>query len=155
MASNNWVKTWLWPDVGIRREAQYAINDGFWAATFIAVVSAVAAGFVIAGDSDATLALNVYAGAALYVAIAVGIRLRSRAAAIAGLVLFTADRIYSTVTFGPHFLWQTLFLMAVLLHGVRGTIGYHKLPPKPAGMPSIEESFRALVQKSEKNGEGE
>jgi hypothetical protein len=154
MASNNWVKTWLWPDVGIRREAQYAINDGFWAAVFIAAVSAIAAGFVIAGDSDATLALNVYVGAALYVAIAVGIRLRSRTAAIAGLVLFTADRIYSTVTFGPHFLWQTLFLIAALLHGVRGTIGYHKLPPKPVGMPSIEESFKALKEKSGEEEKG-
>jgi hypothetical protein len=150
MTGGDWAKLILWPDVSIRRKAQYAIDEGFWAATIIAAVAAIAAGYVIAGEPDPTLSLNVYAGAAAFVAIAVGIRLRSRAAAITGLILFIANRIYSCVTFGPNFIWQSLFLAVGLLQGVRGTIGYYKLGPKPVGMPSIEDSFRAVKEGAEK-----
>jgi hypothetical protein len=38
-----------------------------------------------------------------------------------------------------------LLIALALFHGVRGTFAYHKLPPLPPGMPSLQESFRAIA----------
>jgi len=37
-----------------------------------------------------------------------------------------------------------LLITMALLNGVRGTFAYHKLLPRPEGLPSLAESFGAL-----------
>jgi len=61
-----------------------------------------------------------------------------------GLVLYLVGRAYAWVKVGPNFGAIPLLVTLALLNGVRGTFAYHKLPPRPEGLPSLAQSFGAL-----------
>jgi hypothetical protein len=142
-------KMWFWPNVAIRRQAQYAINEAFGAAALIALLTAVLAAMSDSGDSIPGVDSSAYAAAIVFAGIAFGIYRRSRIAAVTGLVLYVLGRvylIYLSSRLGSVF-WSFVIAMA-LVNGVRGTIAHHRLPPLPVGLPPIEQSFREMASQS-------
>src|SRR5258708_29794515 len=123
--TNSW-----WPDVSDLPSADKAIRYGFWAAVFVASVTAIVALLAIyfhrpiLGIDGAGLV-----DAVLFAAIAFGIDRKSRTAAIGGLVLYLGERVYmlasgsATSTTGIMTVMFTLYFV----HGVRGTFAYRKL----------------------------
>jgi len=146
MTMQEWAAIWIWPDVTIRRKAQAAIDEAFWAALSFAVLMAVFATIGLTGFLDPGAGISAYMIAVIYGGIAAGIRARSRVAAVAGLFVYILDRIYFVTTGGPRgvVIWGLILL--AFWQGVRGTFAYAKLPPKQVGVPSIEDSFRAMAQ---------
>jgi len=146
MTMQEWAAIWIWPDVTIRRKAQAAIDEAFWAALSFAVLMAIFATIGLTGFLDPGAGISAYMIAVIYGGIAAGIRARSRVAAVAGLVIYVADRIYFVATGGPRgvVIWGLILL--AFWQGVRGTFAYAKLPPKQVGVPSIEDSFKAMAQ---------
>jgi len=61
-------------------------------------------------------------------------------------VLYLAGRVYVLAKVGPNIGFIPVLVVLAFLHGVRGTFAYHKLPPRPAGLPSLAQSFEALSQ---------
>jgi len=138
-------QAWFWPDVSTRKNALHAINEAFWVTTAVAaywtlfaLVGALARG---AGDGFDPVTL---VEPVLLAAAAVGIRFKSRAAAIAGLGIYAAEHLATLLATGRLSLFLTAMVFLALLHGVRGTIAFHRFSPIPEGTPSIEKSFEAF-----------
>lgn len=142
---------WFWPNVGSRKNAIFAIEEAFWISLVLSLFTLVfvLVKFLRAPESDfeiSGLALGL-----LFAGVAFGIRRKSRVAATAGFGLYVLSRAFFLPPNGlGSFVIATLIALA-LLHGVRGTFGYHKLPPLPAGMPSIEQSFQAVADSHGQN----
>jgi hypothetical protein len=145
---NLW-RMWFWPNVAIRRQAQYAINEAFCAAALVTVVTAVLAAMAIYGDSVPDIDPSALAEATIFAGITFGIYRRSRTAAVAGLALYVLERGYLIyISGGPrNVLWSFVIAMA-FVNGVRGTFAYHRLPPAPTGLPPIEQSFQDMAKRS-------
>ena len=115
-------------DVTSAAAAKKAARGGMWAAFFVAGVTAVFA--VIAMSSGKELAgIN---GAALvdaliFVGIGIGIALFSRIAAVAGLVIYLAERLYMMSVNGPKGIFLSIVLTIVFINAVRGTFAWHRL----------------------------
>jgi hypothetical protein len=139
----SWIDNWVWPKVDTRRRAQNAIEEGFWAATFVSVVAALFLLITVMKDPD-QFAVDGLLGVVVFAFIAFGIRRRSRTAAFAGLILYVSDRIYVFVSGAYGNLILPIFIALAFLNAVRGTIAYHRLPPLPANLPSIEQSFQSI-----------
>lgn len=142
---------WFWPNVGSRKNALFAIEEAFWIPLALSVFSLVFAlvEFLRAQESD--FEILGFANGLFFGGIAFGIRRRSRIAATAGFGLFVLSRAFLLPPTGlGSFVIATLIALA-LLQGVRGTFAYHKLPPLPAGMPSIEQSFQAVADSHGQN----
>jgi hypothetical protein len=87
-----------------------------------------------------------FVSAILFAGIAFGIYRKSRIAAISALVLYLVGRGYAWVKAGPYVGLIPVVVTLAFLHGVRWTFAYHKLPQRPAGLPSLAQSFEALAQ---------
>jgi len=48
------------------------------------------------------------------------------------------------VTAGPKIGALPVLVTLAFLNGVRGTFAYHKLPPRPEGLPTLAQGFGAL-----------
>ncbi|HWY43362.1 MAG TPA: hypothetical protein VNX66_07695 [Candidatus Sulfotelmatobacter sp.] len=140
----SWTEDWLWPKVDIRRKAQNAIEEGFWAASFVAVFAAVWALIGFLRDSR-FFDVDQLSFAVLFAALAFGIRRRSRIAAICALCLYVFQRILFWGGIGPYQAVSFLFVLA-FMNCIRGTFAYHRFPPLPANIPSVEQSFRAIAK---------
>jgi hypothetical protein len=140
MANNRW-----WPDVSDRNGAEKAIMDGFGAAAFVATVTALVAlisiflhkpilGIDGLGLFDATV----------FAAIGFGIYRKSRASAVAGLVVYVVERVYMMSTNGAPASGVVLsfFLTMGFVHGIRGTFAYRKfssqVPVADVSVTSVE-----------------
>ncbi|MGA8490856.1 MAG: hypothetical protein WB711_10560 [Terriglobales bacterium] len=119
----------FWPDVSNPLNAERSIRYGFWAAAFVASVTATVALLAIflhkpvLGVDGAGLV-----DAALFAGIAFGIDRRSRAAAVAGLALYGGERAHilakgATTSAAAA---MTVILALYFVHGVRGTFAYRK-----------------------------
>ncbi|HWZ99758.1 MAG TPA: hypothetical protein VN025_18520 [Candidatus Dormibacteraeota bacterium] len=139
----SWTEDWLWPKVDLRRKAQKAIEEGFWAASFVAVFAAVLAliGFLRDSRFFDVVQLSL---AVLFGALAFGIRRRSRTAAICALSLYIFQRILFWGPIGPFQAISLLFVLA-FANCIRGTFAYQRFSPLPANIPSVEQSFRAMA----------
>lgn len=106
---------------------------GFWAAVIVAVITTILILAAIAMGGIAGLpALSAWSfiDVGIYVAIAIGIRRFSRIAAILGLIMYVADRVYLWTVVGVQAnagIIFTIFLTLAFIHGVRGTFAYHTL----------------------------
>lgn len=140
MANNTW-----WPDVSNKDGAEKGIMNAFGAAAFVAIVTAIVAlisiflhkpilGIDGLGLFDATI----------FAAIAFGIYKKSRASAVAGLVVYIIERGYMTMAHGASTsaAVMTVILTLAFVHGIRGTFAYRKfssqVPVANAPVPSIE-----------------
>jgi len=137
---------WFWPKVSDRKNAQFAINEAFYVAVALAAITAVFATVEVLRDTTNGLDAEALVSAVIFASVGFGIYRRSRIAAISGLALYLVDRGYAWAKVGPHFGVIPVLITLALLHGVRGTFAYHKLPPRPAGLPSLAEGFAALEQ---------
>ena len=82
------VKSWVWPEVSIRRKAQSVINEAFGAATVVAVQSLIFALMSSSSESNSSDRLVILIARVVFGLRCIGIFLRSRIAAVSALVLF-------------------------------------------------------------------
>jgi hypothetical protein len=120
----------FWPTIDSIQTARETAMQGFWAAVFVAVLTAIAALVSIVVGNIAGLPISAWSfiDAGIFVAIAIGIRRMSRIAAALGLVLYIGGRIYMWSLTGPPTAGIVMFLFITLafVHGVRGTLAYHR-----------------------------
>jgi hypothetical protein len=119
----------LWPDVADRSSAVKAIKSGYWAAVFVASVTAAIAliSLFVHKPILGIDGLGLF-DAVMFAAIAFGIDRKSRAAAVIGLVLYVLERVYMTATNGASASAgiMTIILTLSFVHGIRGTFAYKK-----------------------------
>ncbi|MBS1840697.1 MAG: hypothetical protein JSS69_02280 [Acidobacteria bacterium] len=149
----SWTEDWLWPKVDIRRKAQNAIDEGFWAAAFWAGFKGVLALIALLSPAEG-FGLTIGISAAVYASLAFGIRRRSRIVAVFALIIFIAERLLLGAAMALPNLTLLAFGSLLFANGVRGTFAYHKFPPLPANIPSVEQSFRAM-SKTAASGESQ
>jgi hypothetical protein len=99
------------------------------------------------------LAIGDVLGIVVFAFIAFGIRRRSRAAAFAALILYALDRIYALISGAHGNLVLPVLITLAFLNAVRGALAYHRFPPLPANLPSVEQSFKAMGNPSPKSEE--
>ncbi len=148
----SWIDDWVWLRVDSRRRAQNAIEEGFWAATFVSGITALFLLITVLKDPD-QLTVGEVLGVFVFAVIAFGIRRRSRAAALAAPILFVLGRIYAVVSGAPWYLLISVLITLAFLNAVRGTLAYHSFPTLPANLPSVEDSFKAMGNLSTKTEE--
>jgi len=137
---------WYWPAVDTRRNVGFAIDEAFWAASLVSVVTVlITVVFLVGSDTPAQNALG-FVDAAIFAGIAYGIRRKSRVAALAGLVLYLSNVVYAFVIAGPRSPLIPAVVTLAFVHGVRGTFAYHEFPALPANLPSVEQGLQALRQ---------
>jgi hypothetical protein len=141
-------KSWLWPSVANRRYALYAIDEAFWVTICISAFTLIFALIETARSSVEDFDLLRFLVPVFLAVIAFGIRAKSRIAAISGFTLYLLGHLYALVSLKLGNTHVTILVALALLHGVRGTIAYHKFPPIAEGTPSIEQSFKAIKQHS-------
>jgi len=139
---------WFWPNVDSRKNALFAIEEAFWVALIVSVFTFVFILIELLRAQESGFDFVAFANCIFFVAIAFGIRRKSRIAALAGFMLYVFSRVYVLVATGHENFIIPILVALALLHGVRGTFSYHRLPLLPAGMPSIEESFKAVAAES-------
>jgi len=141
------LQSWFWPDLSSRKNALAAINETFWVTMFLAGLTAVFTFIDFARDWQAGDRLWGFVGAAFLAGIALGIRHKSRAAAVAGFALYIARRAWSWMASGyPGSIIVSILVGLALWHGGRGTFAFHRFAPIAAGTPGIEDSFRSFGQ---------
>ena len=149
----SWFDDWVWLKVDGRRRAQNAIEEGFWAAIFVCGMTALLL-LISALKDPERFAVDEALMVVIFGFIAFGIRRRSRAAALAALILFVLGRIYAVVSGAPWYLLLSVLITLAFLNAARGTLAYHRFPPLPANLPSVEQSFKAMGNPSSKGEEG-
>ena len=146
---------WFWPKVKDRKNALFAIQEAYCVAAALGVITAIFAVLGFMRGTSEGLDVEALASALLFGGAAFGIYRKSRIAAVTGLVIYLAGRGYAWVRIGPSMGVIPVLVTLALLHGVRGTFAYQRLPPRPAGLPSLAQSFQALEkdpENSEKTG---
>lgn len=145
-------RSWFWPDVSTRKNALFAITEAFWVMMGVACLLLLFTFVDFAHGWEVDDRLLGFAEAALLAGIALGIRQKSRIAAVAGLALYVLGRIGLWAATGrPGSLSLTILVALALLHGVRGAFAFHNFAPIPADTPSIEQSFRSFGPESATN----
>ena len=122
----------FWPTIDSIQTAREAARQGFWASIAVAVITTIAIVAAMAlGGALGPIDLGVWAfiDVGIYVAIAIGIRRMSRVAAVLGLVIYMANRVYLWAIAGvrPAGIAMTVILVLAFITGVRGTFAYHRL----------------------------
>jgi hypothetical protein len=148
----SWIGDWVWLKVDSRRRAQNAIEVGFWAAIFVSGMAAIFLLITVLKDPE-QLAIGEVLGVVVFAFIAFGIRRRSRTAAFAALILYALDRIHALISGAHGNLVLPVLITLAFLNAVRGALAYHRFPPLPANLPSVEQSFKAMGNPSPKGEE--
>ncbi len=117
----------LWPSVGDELAAILAARQGFHAAMYCSIVTAVCA--VLGGFGFQILGLDLWSliDAGLIALLAVGIRRMSRTAAVAALLYYVAGRIDLWAEYGLQNPVIAGIFVLMFLSAVRGTFAYHRL----------------------------
>ena len=120
----------FWPDVSTLPDAVWAVKQGVYAAGFVAVVTAVVALAALSLHTPVLgLGGSALVDAAIFAAVAYGIRKNSRFAAVSGLVIYLVERIYmfKAGVHGGGATAMVVILTLAFVTGIRGTFAYHKL----------------------------
>jgi hypothetical protein len=131
--SNNW----YWEDVSDIGGAEKAIAGGFWAALFVAGVTTLVVVLSLAGVRLFGIGVSALLDAVIFAAIAVGIKRKSRFAAVAGLALFVLERILMFRSTGVASIFLGIVLALFFLNAVRGTFAYRRLKAGAQAQPPI------------------
>ena len=136
-------KSWYWPKISSVADAIEASNLGFWAAVFVAGLTAIFATLTLILKKD-IVGVNplAYIDAILFAVIAWRIRRRSRAFAVAGLCLFIVEKIVQFST-QPRIVGSASFMAAIItllfINGVRGTFAFHRFSANaPQSAPPVD-----------------
>ena len=146
MASNSTplARAWFWPPVETRRHAVFAIEEAFWVSLLVAVTTFLLALIFMLKDSAEGIDFTLFVDPLFFVAIAFGIRAKSRTAAVAGFSLYLVSRLYFWIAVRPSNVIVSSLIALALFHGIRGTFAFHKFPAIPEDTPSIEKSFQSM-----------
>jgi hypothetical protein len=148
-------KQWIWPDVSLRRNAQSAIQEAFLVSLAIATYRLAWVLIVYLRDSEIGLNWGGLLDSLCFSALGVGLYFRSRTAAVLSFGLYVGEFFYSSIMGHPQNPIIPGVVTLALVAGVRGAVAYQKLPPKPQGLPTIEESFRSVKPSAENQDQGE
>ncbi len=133
----------LWPAVGDEQAAVLAARQGFHAAVYCSIVTAVLA--VLGGFGFQILDFNLWCltDAGLMALLALGIRRMSRVAALIAFVYYVAGRIDLWAEYGLQSPIIAGFFVLMFVSAIRGTFAYHRLKPRPEGatlVPVVDSS---------------
>jgi len=120
-------KTWYWEDVNDLSGAEKAMQGGFWAALAVAIITSVFVALSFAGVNLFGIGAAALLDAAIFAAIAFGIKRKSRFAAVAGLVLYIVERVYMMQRGGRGGIIMGIFFTLLFINAVRGAFAYHRL----------------------------
>jgi hypothetical protein len=143
------IAAWFWPTVSTRKTALFAINEGFGVAVVLTLYQLATAAVAASQERGVETAIGGLVVAACYAFAAIGMRKKSRVAAVLGLSAFVLSNIYSRASIVPVSLPIVMLVALALFHGIRGTFAFNQLAPLPAGTPSIKDSFLAVSAGSE------
>ena len=121
------MSAWYWEDVTSVSGAEKAINGGFWAALIVAIITSLVASLSLAGVHMFGIGASAFLDAALFAAIAFGIKRRSRFAAVAGLCLYVLERIYMLQRGGASGIVMGILFTLLFINAVRGAFAHHRL----------------------------
>lgn len=119
-----------WPDVSTLEAARQARMYGVWAAAITALLTSLLAAWSLGAGKEAFGFVDAWAflDAAMFAAIGFGIYKGSRFAALAGLILFVAEKILQVAMTGKlgGFIMAFLFVL-LYITAVRATFALHRL----------------------------
>ena len=121
--------SWYWPDVSDLDGARDSTRYGMWCAIIVAALTAGLSVLTIMGMGIRAISAYALIEAFAFAGIAYGLSRYSRFAAVAGFVLYLADKIYAYVATGS-ILGVGVLAVVVLfgfLNGMRGAFAYQKL----------------------------
>jgi len=121
--------SWYWPDVSDSDGAKDATKYGMWCAIIVAAITAGLSVLTIMGMGIRGISAYALIDAFALAGIAYGLSRYSRFAAVAGFVLYLAEKIYTYVVTGSILGVGVLALVVLfgLLNGIRGAFAYQKL----------------------------
>jgi hypothetical protein len=128
----------LWPIIATELDARWAAKQGAGAAVFCAIATAVVAVWShYSTDMARQSGLNVLAllDALLFAAVAIGLYLNSRIAAVAGLVLYALERLSVPVEANLKAIVMVALLVLCFISGVRGTFSLHRFRREARNQP--------------------
>lgn len=127
----------FWPAVGDEQAAVLAARQGFHAAMYCSIVTAVFA--VLGGFGFQIMDFNLWnlTDAVLIALLAFGIRRMSRTAALIALLYYVAGRIDLWTEYGPQNPVIAGIFVLMFLSAVRGTFAYHRLKRRPEGLNPV------------------
>ncbi|MGA7872446.1 MAG: hypothetical protein WCA22_16290 [Candidatus Binatus sp.] len=142
----------FWPAVGDEQAAVLAARQGFHAAVYCSIVTAIFA--VLGGFGFKIMDFDLWnlTDAALMALLAFGIRRMSRTAALIAFLYYVAGRIDLWTEYGSQNAVIAGIFVLMFLSAVRGTFAYHRLRPRleglnqvPAADPSADLSLEAII----------
>lgn len=121
--------SWYWPDVSDLHGAKDATKYGMWCAIIVAAITAGLSVLTIMGMGIRGISAYALIDAFVFAGIAYGLSRYSRFAAVAGFVLYLAEKIYAYVVTGSILGVGVLAVVVLfgLLNGIRGAFAYQKL----------------------------
>jgi hypothetical protein len=121
--------SWYWPDVSDLDGAKDATKYGMWCAIIVAAVTAGLSVLTIMGMGIRGISAHALVDAFVFAGVAYGLSRYSRFAAVAGFVLYLAEKIYAYVVTGSILGVGVLAVVVLfgLLNGVRGAFAYQEL----------------------------
>jgi hypothetical protein len=121
----------FWPDVSTLESAAWAIKQGIWAAAFVALVTGIVASVaLLIHKSVLGVGGSGLFDAAIFAAVAFGIHKNSRFAAVSGLVVYLAERIYMLKVGGVGgggASVMVVILTLAFISAIRGTFAFRRL----------------------------
>ena len=127
-------KSFIWPAVDTEQSAKKLLRYGVAAALFSAVVTALVVAWAVGANRKAFnyIGASAYVDVALFLAVAFGIYKGSRIAAVGGLVLFVAEKVYQFEQTGTlRGAWMALALIICYVYAIRGAFALHRLRQQP------------------------
>ncbi|HET7108614.1 MAG TPA: hypothetical protein VFI38_17500 [Candidatus Acidoferrum sp.] len=139
----NLFRQWIWPDVSLRRNAESAAQEAFWATLCLSAYRFLWAFILYLSGDDHGWSMRLLVAGLCFAIFAVGLFFRSRIAAFLAFGLYAAESFVDLLRH-PQWLALSALVALALFAGVRGTLAYHRFPPKPKDLPSVEQSFQSL-----------
>jgi hypothetical protein len=121
------MSNWYWEDVSDLAGAEKAMNSGFGAAVFVACVTGLVATLSLFGVQLFGINAWAYVDAGLFVAVAIGIKRKSRFAAVAGVCLYVIERLAMIQRGGVGGIVMGVLVTLLFLNAARGAFAYHQM----------------------------
>jgi hypothetical protein len=145
------MSTLFWPEIIDLKSASAAARQGFWAALMICGVDIAAALIMLGGEPIAGMDPLIMLDGMMFGAIAIGVWLRWRTAAVAVLALYVVDVGLQAVSLsGPWNPVMAALLLLAFVTSVRGTFRYrtylrHGVPGTTIGRNNRKFAFLIFV----------
>ena len=118
---------WYWEDVSDVSGAEKAMTGGMWAALVVAGITSLVVALSFAGVKIFGIGASALLDAAIFAAIAFGIKRKSRFAAVAGLILYILERVCMMQRTGAGGLVMGVVFTLLFINAARGAFAYHRM----------------------------